>query len=154
MDREGLIAALSFAFRRISAESVLRSQAIASRLRIGGADLECLDFLVVRGPLSAGELAEASGLTTGAITGVIDRLERAGFARRERDAADRRKVLVHLQPDAADRIAPLFEPMERAVSAVLDSYTSEDLAWLLDFLKRISAGSEAAIKELNAKAQP
>lgn len=154
MDRAALVAALNFAFRRMSADSVLHSQAIASRLGISSTDLECLDFVAMRGPLTAGELAQASGLTTGAITGVIDRLERAGFARRERDANDRRKVLVHLQPEVETRIAPMFEPMQHAANAVLETYSDEELAWLLTFMQRISAAAGEAMKTLDAGAKP
>src|SRR5580700_8824106 len=88
-----LTGALNLAMREASGLGVLFSQEVARRLGIASTDLECLDYLG-RGPIAAGELAELTGLTTGAITGVIDRLERAGLARRSRDVADRRKVLV------------------------------------------------------------
>src|SRR5215813_7664872 len=107
MGRHDLVAALNRAMRDASGQGVLYSQAVAERLGINSTDLECLDSVVLRGPLTAGELADATGLTTGAITGVIDRLERAGFARRERDKDDRRRVLVRAQQAAIKRIAPL-----------------------------------------------
>jgi DNA-binding MarR family transcriptional regulator len=154
MSREALIEALNTAFRSLSAQSVLHSQAIAGRLGIGSTDLECLDFVAMCGPLTAGELAQASGLTTGAITGVIDRLERAGFARRERDAADRRKVLVYLQPEVATRIGPMFEPMQRHVNAALDAYGDEELARLLDILGRVAVAGDAAMAEVRAGNPP
>src|SRR4030081_3058399 len=104
MSRHELIAALNRALRDASGQGVLYSQTVAERLGINSTDLECLDCVVLRGPLTAGELAEATGLTTGAITGVIDRLERAGFARRESDGNDRRKVLVRALPAVERRI--------------------------------------------------
>src|SRR5215475_8697482 len=107
--RPDLIEALMRAMRDTSARGVLFSQAVAERTGINSTDLECLDFIVMRGPLTAGELAEATGLTTGAITGVIDRLERAGVAQRQRDADDRRKVLVKVLPAALRRLEPLFK---------------------------------------------
>src|ERR1700734_2618292 len=96
--RQQLMAALDRAMRDASGQGVMYSAVVAERLGINSTDLECLDHVVLRGPISAGALAEATGLTTGAITGVIDRLERAGFARREPDPEDRRKVLVRAEP--------------------------------------------------------
>jgi DNA-binding MarR family transcriptional regulator len=143
--------ALNRAMRDASAQGVIHSQMVAERLSVNSTDLECLDFIVMRGPLTAGELAAATGLTTGAITGVIDRLEQAGFARRERDATDRRKVLVAFQPAAARRIMPLFKPMERASVAVLSTYTDKELAFLLEFLTRLSEAANTAMAELRAQ---
>ena len=121
---------------------------MAQRLGINSTDLECLDLVVLRGPMTAGALAEATGLTTGAITGVIDRLERAGFARRERDPDDRRKVLVRALPEIEVEAAPLFAPMERAAMAVLSSYSDDELALLLTFFRRIHEAARAATVEL------
>jgi DNA-binding MarR family transcriptional regulator len=147
-DRPALMAALNHAMRNASGQGVIYSQMVAERLGVSSSDLECLDFIVMRGPLTAGELAEATGLTTGAITGVIDRLEQAGFARRERDAHDRRKVLVRFQPGAERRLMPLFKPMERASMAALERYSDKELAFLLEFLTRLSEAAGAAMTEL------
>jgi len=143
------MAALEKAMRAVSGQGVLYSQAVAKRLAIGGTELECLDFLV-DGPKTAGELAKASGLTTGAITGVVDRLERAGLARRERDADDRRKVFVRALPAVVERVAPLFDPMQRAAQGMLDGYSEDELALILDFLNRASDAAIAALSELQA----
>lgn len=152
--REELAVALNAAMRDASGQGVLYSQAVAQRLGINSTDLECLDLVVLRGPVTAGALAEATGLTTGAITGVIDRLERAGFACRERDPSDRRKVLVRALPVVEERIAPLFEPMQRAAMGTLSPYRDEDLALLLDFFIRAREASLAAMTELRAHAAP
>jgi DNA-binding MarR family transcriptional regulator len=151
MDRSALMTALNRAMRDASGQGVIHSQMVAERLGVSSSDLECLDFIVMRGPLTAGELAEATGLTTGAITGVIDRLEQAGFAQRERDAHDRRKVLVKFQPGAERRIMPLFKPMERASMAALESYSDKELSFLLEFLTRLSEAANAAMAELRAQ---
>ena len=102
--RRELEAALNAAMRDVSGQGVLYSQAVADRLGMNSTDLECLDH-ISRGPVTAGRLAKLTGLTTGAITGVIDRLERAGLARRRRDADDRRKTLVSMLPAVAERLA-------------------------------------------------
>src|SRR5262245_15693306 len=111
--RRELEDALSAAMRDVSGQSVLYSQAVAGRLGMNSTDLECLDH-IMRGPVTAGRLAELTGLTTGAITGVIDRLERIGLARRADHPDDRRKTLVCALPAVGERVTPLFEPMQRA----------------------------------------
>ena len=114
MNRPSLLEALMGALRDVSGQSVVYSQAVAARLGVNSTDLECLGHITARGPITAGGLAEATGLTSGAITGVIDRLERAGYAVRQADPGDRRKVLVRASPAVQARIAPLFAPMARA----------------------------------------
>jgi DNA-binding MarR family transcriptional regulator len=151
--RQELVTALNAAMRDASGQGVLYSQAVAERLGMNSTDLECLDH-VLRGPVTAGTLAEATGLTTGAITGVIDRLERAGFARRERDPGDRRKILVRALPAVGERVAPMFAPMERAAMAALSRYRDDELALLLDFLTRARDASLAAMAELRSLAPP
>ncbi len=152
--REDLVAALETAMRETSGHGVMYSQAVAQRLGINSTDLECLDHVVMRGPITAGALAEATGLTTGAITGVVDRLERAGFAAREPDPEDRRKVLVRAEPIVFERIAPLFEPMQRAAMNALAPYDDEELTLLLDFFNRVREASLGAMAELRAQTSP
>jgi DNA-binding MarR family transcriptional regulator len=151
--RRELIAALNAAMRDVSGQGVLYSQAVAARLGMNSTDLECLDH-ILRAPVTAGELAEATGLTTGAITGVIDRLERAGFARRQSDPSDRRKILVRVLPAVEERIVPLYEPMERAAMAALSRYKDDELALLFDFLNRARDAALAAMAELRTFAAP
>ena len=100
------------AVRKTGSLMHLMSQAAADRVGINPTDLNCLNILSFSGQLTAGELARATGLTTASITGVVDRLERAGFVRRERDARDRRRVVIHLETERAlGTIAPVFGPM-------------------------------------------
>jgi DNA-binding MarR family transcriptional regulator len=147
--RRELEAALNAAMRDVSGQGVLYSLAVAERLGMNSTDLECLDH-VLRGPVSAGKLAELTGLTTGAITGVIDRLEREGLASREHDAHDRRRTLVRALPAVMERVAPLFEPMERSAMALLAKYRDEELALLLSFLNAARDAALAAMAELRA----
>jgi DNA-binding MarR family transcriptional regulator len=147
--RQQLEAALNTAMRDTSGQGVLYSQAVAERLGMNSTDLECLDH-ILRGPVTAGRLAKLTGLTTGAITGVIDRLERIGLARRESDPSDRRKTAVRALPAAPERIAPLFEPMERAAMGVLSKYRDDELALILNFLVRVRDAALTAMAELHA----
>ena len=150
--RQELETALNAAMRDVSGQGVLYSHAVADRLGINTTDLECLDH-ITRGPLAAGRLAELTGLTSGAVTGVLDRLERAGLAQRERDAGDRRKVLVTATPAVAQRVMPLFEPIERNAMSVLAKYGDEELALLLDFLTGARDAALVAMSELRARGQ-
>ena len=147
--RQQLEAALNTAMRDASGQGVLYSQSVAGRLGMNSTDLECLDH-ILRGPVTAGRLAELTGLTTGAITGVIDRLERIGLARRESDPDDRRKTVVRALPTVLERIAPLFEPMERAAMGVLSKYRDDELALILNFLTRVRDAALTAMSGLRA----
>ena len=118
--RQALVDELNNAMRDASGLGVLHSQEMARRAGISSSDLECLDVILLKGPLTAGALAEATGLTTGAVTGLIDRLERAGYARRLPAPADRRKVLVEATRAVGERLMPLGLPMQRAVGRVLE----------------------------------
>jgi DNA-binding MarR family transcriptional regulator len=137
--RARTLAELDREIRLMGARSVMLSQAVASRLGLSPADLETLDLLSTNGPLTAGRLAELTGLTTGAITGMVDRLEEAGLVRRERDTEDRRRVIVHLVPDRARAIARLYEPLARAMAELNGRYTTEQLALMLDYTRRGNA---------------
>jgi DNA-binding MarR family transcriptional regulator len=108
----------------------------AERLGVNRTDLHCLNIIESRSGLTAGELAAEAGLTTGAITGVVDRLERAGYARRVRDPADRRKVSVEVTPQFYARADAIWGPMKRDWEHVLMSrLTSEQLECVIDFLR-------------------
>ncbi len=131
--KRGLLDALSDELgRELSARTVLFHQAVASHLGLHATDHKCLDIALRHARegvlVNAGQLAEATGLTTGAITGVLDRLEQAGFIRRERDPDDRRQVRVVLVPDRVAEIASLFAPFDRAWRALCEGYTHEELS--------------------------
>jgi DNA-binding MarR family transcriptional regulator len=119
--------------RRSSAQGVLYGQAVANVAGISGSDLECMDFLNLEGRATAGRLAEVTGLTTGAITGVVDRLEKAGYVRRERDETDRRKVFIAIVPEATADIGQLYVPMQQAMHKVWSRYSDDELRLLLRF---------------------
>jgi DNA-binding MarR family transcriptional regulator len=135
-DRAALLAAVLREVRRMTAQSVLISQAVSERFGLSSSDLECLDLALLSGGATAGEFAKVTGLTTGAITGVIDRLERAGYVRRERDPADRRKVIVRARAAMTRRIAPVYDSLQREMTAIWSTYSDEQLALIADFLTR------------------
>jgi DNA-binding MarR family transcriptional regulator len=120
--------------RELSARTIMFHQAIAERLGLNATDHKCLDFARRTEAMTAGELAALTGLTTGAITGVIDRLERAGFVCRVRDANDRRRVVIRPIAERGRDIAPLFESLDTAWSALCDGYTDRELALINRFM--------------------
>ena len=140
LDRRAIEAELNRALRETSAQSVLFSQAVADHAGMNPADLESLDILVRHGPMTAGRLAELTGLTTGAITGLIDRLERRGYARRESHPTDRRSIIVRPLAENAERdLAPSYDAMTQAMDELMSRYSDEDLATILDFITRAAA---------------
>lgn len=105
------------------------------KLGINRTDLRCLNIIENQGRLSAGRLAQLSGLTTAAVTSVLDRLERAGYARRIRDEEDRRQVFVEVTPLLAERARAIWGPLGEEARAVLGRMTAEELESLLGFYR-------------------
>lgn len=134
--REGLLWRLQAAIREANAQGVLISQAIAGRVGLNPSDLECLDLMQLQGPRTAGELAKATGLTSGAITGLIDRLERAGYVARESDPSDRRRVVVRVRPERLTELNALYSPLQAASEALNARYSDEELALVAAFMER------------------
>jgi DNA-binding MarR family transcriptional regulator len=133
-ERAELAMAFIAAIRKTGSLMHLMSQAAADRIGINATDLNCLNILSFSGQLTAGELARATGLTTASITGVVDRLEQAGFVRRERDDADRRRVVIHLEtPRAVATVAPVFGPMMGAWQRMAARYSDDDLRLIVGF---------------------
>jgi DNA-binding MarR family transcriptional regulator len=105
------------------------------KLGINRTDGRCLDIIENKGPLTAGRLAERSGLTTAAVTAVLDRLERAGYARRVRGETDRRQVMVELTPLMAERGAQIWGPLGKDAVEELSRMSAEELRAVIEFLQ-------------------
>jgi len=141
--RTRLLKALNETLRKVGAQSVLISDLVATRVGLNSTDLECLDLLYLAGVTTAGALARHTGLTSGATTAVIDRLERAGFVRRRRDANDRRCVLVEVLPSSAGRIQPLYALLASRLAQLNKQFDDRELAVVVDYLSRaLEAGAE------------
>ncbi len=124
--------------RDLSTETILLHQAIADRLGLNPTDHKSLGFLLDAGrPITAGQLAVQMGLTTGAVTGIIDRLEQADFVRRKRAPDDRRQVILEVNMDKVRReVFPVFERLGKRMSALAATYSPRDLATITDFVER------------------
>jgi DNA-binding MarR family transcriptional regulator len=123
--------------RQNSTAAVLFHHAVAERLGLGATDHKCLDLLQERGTMTGSELAAITGLTTGAITGVVARLERAGYLHREPDAHDRRKQVLSAVPERVQEIdEDVFESMRQDGAEVLKGFDRHQLAAIAEFLAR------------------
>ncbi len=134
--REELFHNLMNKLRYQSTSTIFMHQAIAEKLRLNPTDHKCMEILNRYGTMTAGELAEYSNLTTGAITGVIDRLEKAGFARRVRDLNDRRRLIIELVPESLNVIEQVFHSIGQETFSLFDRYTDQELNVILDFVTR------------------
>lgn len=146
--RTALIQELEHAVRRSSALGVIFGQTVANQVGISSSDLECLDFLNIEGRVTAGRLAELTGLTTGAITGVVDRLEKASLVRRERDDNDRRKVFIAIVPENVAKVGRFYEHLQRGMLELWSSYSDAELKLLLRFMTQGYETMLAAVEEL------
>jgi DNA-binding MarR family transcriptional regulator len=154
-ERQTLLAAIAEEGRRMSTRSVLLHAAIADKLGLNPSDHKCADVLRDQpGPITAGRLAELTGLTTGAITGVLDRLERAGFVARDQDPSDRRRVVVRCTPERAPDVGPLFLPLRDGMIAFCERYTDAELRLILDFMQSSEAVMRAHMQRLTQLAPP
>jgi DNA-binding MarR family transcriptional regulator len=137
-ERAELAAAFGAGIRRTGALMQLMGQAAADRIGINATDLNCLNILSFSGRMTAGELARATGLTTASITGVVDRLEEAGYVTRERDPQDRRRVVVQVVLEKALKdVASVFRPMIRDWQEVAAHYSDDELRLIVDFYARM-----------------
>jgi len=139
--REEAVRDLKLSLRRFVVELLVSSYQATEEVGVNPTDLWALCLLLLHGPAPAGRLAELTGLTTGAVTGVVDRLETGGFVRREVDAADRRKVIV--VPDAGRVERDLFThfpSLKRAAAQQFyDCMSSAELEVISEFLSRLTS---------------
>lgn len=122
--------------REHSTATVLFHHAIAERLGLGPTDHKCFDLLRTRGPMISRELAALTGLTSGAITGVVARLEEAGYVRRDVDPLDQRKQILTPLPGRTGDLESVFHPIHRETGALLEGFGPNDLGAIAEFLTR------------------
>jgi DNA-binding MarR family transcriptional regulator len=151
---EELIARVGNQVRRMGAQSVLTSLAVAGRFGLHTTDLECLDLIYLRGPISAGELAKATGLTSGAMTALIDRLEQAGYVERAADDADRRRRLVQIKAEAIKPIQAVYAPIQERMFTLWSSYDPRNLEVIADFIAKSTDLAVACAEELQREPPP
>lgn len=150
------MSALFLEFRQMSTGAIMFHQAVADRLGLHATDHKCADLIIRHGAMTSGRLAELTGLTTGAITGVVDRLESRGMVRRAADPRDRRRVIVEIvKNDTMEcQMRDLFSGIAEGTRAILQGYSDSELAVILDFVRRSNAMSHAETLKLRASEGP
>jgi len=138
MNREDIIQAINQKFREMSTETIMFHQAVADVLGLYITDHKGLDFIYRYGPMPAGRLAELTGLTTGAVTGIIDRLEKAGYVRRVNDPKDRRITIIEptRNKKLERKLEAIFTPISIRMHKLLSSYSDNELAFLFEVLTK------------------
>jgi MarR family transcriptional regulator, organic hydroperoxide resistance regulator len=131
MNSEKEVFDLMLEIRKFTRSSLILQHVIAQKAGLHVTDAECIDFLMEMGPSTAGALAKATRLTTGAITNVIDRLEKAGFVRRSPDLTDRRKVLVSYLPQKITSIKSYYTSLASEVQQLFMKYDKNELKFLI-----------------------
>jgi DNA-binding MarR family transcriptional regulator len=136
--REEVIQGIIEKHREMSTETIMFHQTVADVLGLHITDHKCLDLIRQYGAMPAGRLAELTGLTTGAVTGIIDRLEKAGYVRRANDPKDRRRTIIEPVRNKKweRKIEAIFIPFHQRVHKLLSSYSDSELAFLLDVLTK------------------
>ena len=147
-----LVTQVGAAVRRMGAQSVITGRTVADRFGLHTTDLEVLDLIFLREQASAGELAEATGLTSGSVTALIDRLAAAGYVERRADPGDRRKVMVRIRRDAVAPIAAVYADMQVRMFALWSRFSARELEVVADFLTRSTELAVACCKDIGREA--
>jgi DNA-binding MarR family transcriptional regulator len=134
--------------REVGLQLALLNHQVSARLELRDVDFDCLNLITRDGPLSPGALARRAGLHPATMTGVLDRLERAGWVLRERDPDDRRAVRVRALRDRTGEVLQMYAGMNGAMDDICAAYSAEQLEAIGDFLRRTAAAGQAATGEL------
>lgn len=136
--------------RQYSDASLLMHEAIARKAGLSGTDHKYLGLLIQQGAMTAGEFSKLTGLTTGAITGLVDRLEKRKLAKRKFDKDDRRKVIII--PDKANTmklLKPIFSELDQKTTALVASFSNNELQVLQRYFRSALQIMEETTQELN-----
>lgn len=139
LTRDQILNTLNNELRNNSTATIMFHQAIATKLGLNSTDHKCLDVIFQNQPITAGQLSELTGLTTGAITGVLDRLEKAGFVFRVKDSNDKRRVIIKVNQEKAEKeILPLFSSFDHELNNLFLRYDDNELQTIIDFVTNSS----------------
>lgn len=150
-ERKHTMEDLAGALRAFLSASDAFEDALGQALGLNSTDVRCVDLLDQHGTMSAGSLADLAGLSTGAVTFLLDRLERAGFVSRVRDIEDRRRVLVDLMPLAKSQISELHRGLFDALRVAAQRYSVSELERVIAFLGEGTKAYEAQLPLLFSK---
>jgi DNA-binding MarR family transcriptional regulator len=148
--RRRLVTGIKDSLRELSSQLSVLNHHVGARLELRDVDLGCLELLARHGPLSPGALARHAGLHPATMTGIVDRLERAGWVARDRDPADRRAVLIRPLRERGAELFRLYAGMNTAMDQLCAGYSDEELTLLADFLRRTTSAGQAATEALSS----
>jgi DNA-binding MarR family transcriptional regulator len=148
--RRRLVTGIKDSLRELSSQLSVLNHHVGARLELRDVDLGCLELLARHGPLSPGALARHAGLHPATMTGIVDRLERAGWVARDRDPADRRAVLIRPLRERGAELYRLYAGMNNAMDQLCAGYSDEELTLLADFLRRTTSAGQAATEALSS----
>ena len=146
-----LVRRVGLEVRRMGAQNVITSQTIAGRFGLHTTDLECLDLIFMREQATAGELAQATGLTSGAMTALIDRLEKAGYVMRVADPTDRRRQQIRIRAEAIEPIKAVYKPMQTEMFKLWSSFNARELQAIANFLSRSTDLAIACVERISSE---
>lgn len=156
--RNELLKKFSDLGRRTSTQTVFLHQAIAQGIGLNATDTKCVDLILTHpsGSVTAGQLSDMSGLTTGAITHILDRLERRHVIERVRDTRDRRRVFVRVNLQSLEPLMPQYEAIGKAYVDLIDQYSDEELQLICDYMEKASALAAQQLGKMSAgnRSQP
>jgi DNA-binding MarR family transcriptional regulator len=151
--RRRLVVLVKGALREVRSQLALFNRQVGARLELRDVDLDCLDLINGQGSISPTALAHRAGLHPATLTGILDRLERAGWIARERATGDRRAVTLRSRPDRLGEMYGLLAGMSSAVDELCAGYSPAELALLADFLDRLASAGRDATEALAPGAQ-
>lgn len=142
--RGELLARLLDLGRKLATQTVFLHQTIAQTIGLNATDTRCVDLIVSSpdGTVTAGKLSEVTGLTTGAVTHILDRLEKRGIVERVRDTDDRRRVFVRVRPESLKPLLPKYEALGKGFKTVAEQYTDRELLLICRYMEQMSEASE------------
>jgi DNA-binding MarR family transcriptional regulator len=149
-EKQRLIDELGQEFRVNGINDLAFDQVTADLLGINRTDLNCLDIIERHGGVTAGQLAAEAGLTTGAVTAVLDRLEGEGYVRRVRDTEDRRRVKVEVTPEFVDEAKRIWDPLVAEWNELMQRPTIEQLKAMVEFMREANEVKPRHIERVRA----
>ena len=138
-NRQALHEAIVHEIRRFIAGAILHNQKVADEVGLHLTDLQCINVLELAGPTTPGDLARSTGLTTGGVTVMLDRLEKAGYLKRAPNPQDRRSLLVRINPKKLEKMHSYYGEINRQMSAFLEATPEPELRTVVDFFTRMNA---------------
>lgn len=134
--------------RAVSTASIMFHSVVSARQGLSTTEEKAIELLMRFGAMTAGELAERAGLAPASVTGLVDRLERKGFARRAPDEADKRRVRIEVDPGALAKFAPLFRDFVTRLHAMYEGYSDDELRLIVRYMREVAEVQRAATEQL------